>query len=373
MADLPSTSSLPSEPPLKAGNRALDYGIPRASFAGSEKLIDILKTLAWVAPLTILIWIYAEREQALTQPNVSIPIEVRTTDGGRIIILKAPADRNVTATLSGPRTLVEQVIRDLQSGNPEHAAVQINIDASKLPRGESSLETARYIASIPRFKRAGVSVTEISPPTLRVDIDDFELQSLDVKSPPNIPNVQEVRFIPSKVTVTAPSRVFKDADVSKLFVIADFSKLGVLGQPGPHVVPGVPISIMFKGEQIKIEPQTVTASFEVKKPEVEMDLESIVIFAGDVPFPIFNKYVIDCKPQTVPRIRVAGPEDQINLLKNNEFKPKAILDITAEDIDPAAGPVHKKRLTFKLPKDVRVVSDPDRYTVDLTLTPIADK
>ena len=367
MADLPATSPLPSEQPSKPGVRTLDYGTPRAGFPGSEKLIDILKTLAWVAPLTILIWIYAEREQALSQPNVSISIEVRTTDGSRIITLKAPADRNVTATLSGPRTLVERIIHDLQSGSPDHAALQIYIDPGKLPRGESSLETARYIANNPLFKGQGISVKEISPPTLRVDIDDFETQSLEVKSPPNIQNVQEVRFIPSKVTVRAPGRVFKDADASKLYVVADFSKLGLLDQPGRHVVPGVPVSLAFRGESFNIDPQTVTASFEVKKPEAEMDLESIAIFT-DAPLPIFNGYRLDFKPLTVPRIHVMGPQDQIDQLKNNEFKPRAILDIAPEDTDQAAGAVHKKRLHFILPKDVRVVSDPDGYTVDFTLT-----
>lgn len=368
MADLPSTSSLPSEPPRKAGNRTLDYGIPRASFPGSEKLIDILKTLAWVAPLTILIWIYAEREQALTQPNVAIPIEVRTTDGGRIIILKAPADRNVTATLSGPRTLVEQVIRDLQSGNPEHAAVQINIDASKLPRGESSLETARYIANNSRFLRSGISVTQISPPTLRVDIDDFETHSVDVKLPPNLPNVQEVRFIPSKVNLTAPSQVFKNTDLSKLFVVADFSKLGVLEQPGQHVVPGVPVAVSVKSELFKIEPQIVTASFEVKKPKGELDLVSIFIEIKDT-IPIRNGYRVEgLKPQTIPRIHVVGPLDQIELLKN-EITVSAVLNLTPKDID---GAVHRKQVQFNgLPKDVYVDSDPETYTVEYFLTPIS--
>ena len=365
MADLTPISPLPTEPARKAGLGTLDYGTPRSRFPGSEKLIDIFKTLAWVAPLTILIWIYAEREQARTEPNVSIPIEVRTTDGSRIITLKAPADRNVTATLSGPRTLVDRVMHELQSGNPDQA-LRIYVDP-KLPRGESSLETSRYIVNNPLFTRQGISVTQIVPATLQVDLDDFEIQSLDVKQPPNIANVQEVRFIPSKINVRAPGRVFKETDPSKLFVIADFSKLTSLNQPGPHEVSGVPVFTAFKGEQITVEPQTITVSFEVKKPEAEMDLESIAIFA-DAPLPIHNGYRLDFKPLTVPRIHVVGPQDQIDQLKNNEFKPKAHLDLTPEDIDQAGGAARKKRLYFTLPKDVRVVSEPEAYTVDFTLT-----
>lgn len=330
--------------------------------------MDVFKTFATVTTLTILIWIYAEREQARTQPDVSIPIEVRATDGTRLISLRAPADGNVTATLSGPRTVVDSVVADLRSRSPEHAAVQLYIDTSKLPRGESSLETARYIASNSLFTRQGISVSGISPPTLRIDVDDFETRSLEVTPPLNIQNIQNIQFTPSRVSVKAPGRVFKDVEVSKLIVIADFSKLGEIDQPGRHVVPGVPVTIMFKGEAVTIEPQTVTAAFDVKKPEVEMELESIAIFTN-VPLPIINGYGVECRPLTIPRIRVAGPQDQIDLLKNNEFKPKAILDLLPEDTDQSVK--HRKPVHFILPKDVRVMSEPESYTVDFTLVPKA--
>src|SRR5690242_1264927 len=45
-----------------------------------ESLFNFAKTMAWVVPLTILIWVYAEREQRDTDPGVTFPIDVRSSD-----------------------------------------------------------------------------------------------------------------------------------------------------------------------------------------------------------------------------------------------------------------------------------------------------
>src|SRR5436305_9069569 len=44
-----------------------------------DQIASGLRSLLWVAPLTVLIWIYAEREQTTNAP-VNIPIEVVSTD-----------------------------------------------------------------------------------------------------------------------------------------------------------------------------------------------------------------------------------------------------------------------------------------------------
>ena len=62
-----------------------------------EAVISNLKTLAWVVPLTLLIWIYAEREQVGTQKDVSVPFEL-ATDPSRFVSLadtRPPQDKNL--------------------------------------------------------------------------------------------------------------------------------------------------------------------------------------------------------------------------------------------------------------------------------------
>src|SRR5215208_2440283 len=65
-----------------------------------ENLIAGLKTFSWLAPLTLLIWIYAEREQVDRLENQTIPIEVRSNDPNLFVQLQMGEnkdDKNVVA------------------------------------------------------------------------------------------------------------------------------------------------------------------------------------------------------------------------------------------------------------------------------------
>ena len=53
-----------------------------------DQLASGLRSLLWVAPLTVLIWIYAEREQIITTDTpLYIPIQVVSTDPDRVVTL----------------------------------------------------------------------------------------------------------------------------------------------------------------------------------------------------------------------------------------------------------------------------------------------
>ena len=73
----------------------LDYASSLRRWSGRmftlENLSSGLKTFMWVAPLTILIWVYAEREQVV-QKEVTLPIAVKSTDPKLIVSLR-PATR----------------------------------------------------------------------------------------------------------------------------------------------------------------------------------------------------------------------------------------------------------------------------------------
>src|SRR4051812_28677703 len=45
-----------------------------------DQLAAGVKQLMWVAPLTLLIWVYADREQQVPARGVLVPVEVRSTD-----------------------------------------------------------------------------------------------------------------------------------------------------------------------------------------------------------------------------------------------------------------------------------------------------
>jgi hypothetical protein len=336
-----------------------------------DRAIDFAKTFAWVAPFTILIWIYAEREQ-ITQQGVPFPIEVRAADGSRIVTLKDPSDHNIIVNLTGPRTTLDRV-RDFQIGGPNGAPLQIYLeDARKLPKGEYTFSAARYIANNPIFTRMGISVKDINPSVLRVVIDDLETRELTVKAPANIPNLQDVSFIPATVKVRAPSRVFEEADPSRLFVEADLLKQDILKQPGHHDVQGIAITPAFKGEQINLDPRTIAASIEIKKIEAEWTLESVPVWPFAPP-KLSDRYKVVYKSSTIPNVHVVGPPDKIEALKNGDYRVVAQLEITDED-EQSPTKDRRKRLRFtNLPPGVAVTNDPEQYTITYSLVDRANE
>jgi hypothetical protein len=369
--ELPSSASI--APDGRRGRRLspLDYAPPEKLPHFLKKTLDGLKTLAWVAPLTILIWIYAEREQSIPVTNVTFPIEVRVSDSNRLVTLKDPADHNVVATLSGPRSAVDRAIHDLQAGGSDRALVQIDVDPKRTrPRGEFNLSSGDVIANHPFFVRQGISVRDVSPTSLRVEIDDYEIQEVPVRLPDNLPTVKDVRFVPRVVKVRAPSSVWqamKQAN-KEPYAIGDISKLAEINQPGPHAgVNFVPVIWPSPQEHVTIVPRTVQATFEVQRQEKKAQLPSVPVYTKAPPS-FDDKYKVELQlpggAKTLSQVPVVGPPDTIDKLLNGELTATA-------DIQPALtgapGTTRTAAVKFDLPDGVRFDGDPEKFQVPYTL------
>src|SRR5436190_9802372 len=135
-------------PPLRLGERLL------RRLPSGEQLASFFKQLVWVAPLTLLIWVYAEREQEVTLPGVTIPIDVRTNDHGRTVRLRRPDDKLIVVELKGSRSSMDRV-RELLRPTDKGAPIQITVD-QKLAVGGKDLQTVNEIANHPIFVNNGI-------------------------------------------------------------------------------------------------------------------------------------------------------------------------------------------------------------------------
>jgi hypothetical protein len=373
--ELPSSTSIAPDGRRSKSISPLEYAPPfknpsRRYLVFFQKALDGLKTLAWVAPLTILIWIYAEREQSIPVTNVTFPIEVRVSDNNRLVTLKDPADHNVVATLSGPRSAVDRAIHDLQAGGSDRALVQIDVDPRRTrPRGEFNLSSGDVIANNLFFVRQGISVRDVSPTNLRVEIDDYEIQEVPVRPPDNLPTVKDVRFAPGAVKVKAPSSVWRAIEQGnkKPYVIGDLSKLAESAQPGPHTVKFVPVIWPGAREHVTIARPTIEATFEVQRQEKKAQLPSVPVYTKGPPS-FDDKYKVELQlpggAKTLSQVPVVGPPDTIDKLLNGELTATA-------DIQPALtgapGTTRTAAVKFDLPDGVRFDGDPEKFQVPYTL------
>src|SRR5262245_38902503 len=129
-----------------------------------ENFISGLKTFAWVAPLTILIWVYAEREQVVVR-ETTIPIAVKSTDPNRIVSLR-PGDESIVASIEGPRLAVDRV-SELVTTPGKGPVVQIEFDGRGYKSGEwAPFDTEKYVGDNPIFKNRGLTVRDCKPRTI---------------------------------------------------------------------------------------------------------------------------------------------------------------------------------------------------------------
>src|SRR3954469_15068187 len=85
-----------------------------------EQLVSSLKSLLWVAPLTLLIWIYAEREQQKDQ-GATFQVEDHSdspSEGEQIADQGGAQAATVSAVLDGHKARLGELMENLRAGAP---------------------------------------------------------------------------------------------------------------------------------------------------------------------------------------------------------------------------------------------------------------
>lgn len=343
-----------------------DAGRWIARATSPPRIIEALKTLSWLAPLTLLIWIYAEREQ-IDSIDQSIPIEVRSDDPNRFVTLRMP-DKNVVAQLSGPRARLEEIRRQVQPQG-DRPSVIITIDPNLPPQDVHQLDTAQQLSRNPIFVRSGITVGNCKPARLPVYVDEFVERELDVQAPAGATNIVGAPiFDPRRVKVRAPKSYFAEAErLGPLVVEAELASTELLDKPGPHEA-SVPVSCprLRQDRNVTYTPNKVTAAFEVRQADVKYTIPSMAVFVAG-PQNLLSQYRVDCAP-SVANVTVIGPPDKIELLQREDFpKPKAVLEVSGDDL-PADVPRPPRRLIYRgLPEGVRVSPADEQRALEFTL------
>ncbi len=333
-----------------------------------QENISRLKTLAWVAPLTFLIWVYARQEQIVKESNITFPIEVKSNDPNRVVTLVYPADKNLVAELEGPRAQLEDVKRKLWPKGGL-ASVQIDVDTSRL--GEYQISALPQLQSNPIF--SGITIDGCQPVSLGVRIDQIVTRMVPVEAPPGLASVQSVRFDPPMVEVRAPESALKQAEQNhQLVVYANLSGLPVLKQPGQHEMELGLTSPIQSEENVSLSPGTVRAILQVRQADETLMISSMPIWAAG-PADLWGRYkVVFSLPQPfLTNVMVIGPHDKIELLNKQgvNSKCKAYIDVTTDDLP--VGQTHTRRVRFDLPEGIRVAPASAGIQVDFKLAEAA--
>ncbi|HEV2294358.1 MAG TPA: hypothetical protein VGR35_10910 [Tepidisphaeraceae bacterium] len=342
-----------------------------------EKMIEMLKQLLWVVPLTLLIWVYAEREQVTKEQNETIPFELVSADPDRLVTLKPPQDSNLVVELEGPRARVQSVLQRLRGGAfPQ--GLRIQVDPALNPNQDHQLPTISLIANHELFRHNGITVTRTQPDTIDVRVDQIVEREARVEPAPGTANVLEsTTFEPATVKVRGPLNVLEPASEGgggnprPLVVYAHIPET-LLASPGSRDAEGLELSLpppLARDARISIIPSKVDATLQVRAADEVWEMQAMTVTL-DQPKTVAEKYTVEY-PTSLPGVRLIGPKDVIEEMKKPEGpKPYAQLRVTSED----AGPGEKRRtLRFvDLPDRVRVHDADRQRTIAFRLIPRSD-
>jgi len=348
----------------------------RGYLPSREQIVNFLKNLVWVAPLTLLIWIYAEREQSVAVSGLVFPIEVHTSDD-RIVKLRGPNDKNVVLELSGPRVKVDHVRELLQARPDGSTGIQIFVDPKIGAGGQPSSElgTVEQLNNLAVFKNNGITVKSAQPPYLVVDIDTYETRDLPVKAPPEIAGFlgDLTHFVPDTIQVRAPSH---DFEISKsLFVYAELAKHEeIKTKTGPYSLDNVPVywppdgNAPGRRENVTYTPRLVSAKLDVKPRDVTYEIPTVPIYK-ETPQDFEKRFYVDFRP-TIANVGVMGPPEPIEAIRKGDFKVRARLELTT--LDNRLDIPETRALQLDLPPGVTLTKDGREHaTTTFTLRDIS--
>jgi hypothetical protein len=329
-------------------------------------LRESIKTLLIVSSLTILIWVWAETQQMLQQVPISgVELKLTTSDRERILSLHDSGNPVVTLKVTGPKTGVAKVTEELTRTVPNFKEIDLG---RNLPVGTRTFSLLDRIKDLQLFKDNGVSVTDVSPSSVTVDIDSVATVYVDVLPPPQVADkLQTYGFEPAKVHVRGPSSLIDD----RTPVYADLESAEALKTPGQKELPSVRLFTRLPDRAgIQIDPPAVRAILEVKGDETAK-WDTMTVFVSG-PQSLLDKYVVkfDDDKNFIRDVTFIGPKDIIEELKKpkpNTPQPTPVLMIDSSD--ERAGARRKRLIYVNLPKGVRPSNDTERIEVGYHLEP----
>lgn len=337
-----------------------------------ENIISNLKTLAWVVPLTLLIWIWAEREQVQPAKDVSVPFELTSSDPNRIVSLKPPQDKNLVLELQGPQGRLQELLSRLRAGTmPE--GLKVDVPTSYQVNQDWTLDTLPLVRGQKIFADYGVTVLGVQPTRIEVAIDQLVEREARVVTTPTIKNV-DATFDPPTVKVRGPMRLLNRAlqapaahdDSGRLVIYGDVRTTPQGHHDEEDVLLTRPSELQDDRVAL-IAPKKIHASVDVRQADKTARIPSMTVTV-DCPDSLLDKYkVVWDRQPVIQNITVTGPPDLIDALQRQDFEPKPKARVVVTQQDAAGGDMRTKVVQYDLPKGVEVSDEDKKRTVSFKL------
>lgn len=324
-----------------------------------QRSTEILRTLVVVIPLTVLIWVYAERAQ-ITQDSVDLSMGATLTDPALEAAIVDPASSPIKLTLQGSRVSIEALKNELKHKSMD-GKLNLSLPANFSHVGQQNADVALTLNSDPIIKDSGVFITMAEPTYVRVAVSKIISWDVAVALPPDMPVLlQNVVFDPPRVTVRGPQPAMETAYQSD----SRTATVDLSNQPAALAGTGtqtITVSLRAPADtRLTMSPQQVRMTFEVGTREREFTVPSVPIVVQKLLSHERDQVSVKGSP-VVQNVRVRGPANLVSKLEgdNPSIRPTAVLRVRPEDAGQSD--LHRDVDFIGLPTEVKVIGT---YGVD---------
>ena len=358
----PKPPTLPPRPPsslrARAGARTQRAARGVREFMRPERLREFGKTLTLVAPLTLLIWIWAEREQTVgskeNPEKQTFQLAVQPTGVGRAVSLAAGQNNTITVGFSGPRVGSDGMKAALLD-HPEDRVMKIDVPDTYEPGSEYRVTIDPTLLNKQKiFSDNGLYVFAAEPAFVQVFVDRQVEREVPVTLPPELSEgVASMQCDPSTVKITGPERLIKQLDVSgALKAEIDIASLAELRKNPGKPLEKIPLRPIENAPGVKFSTSTIARATLTLSQEEQGDLPFLVV---NVSKPQFLNVVVNVTPETLKNVRVIGPSDVLKQLHDEKIVPKPYAELLILREDIGSKGATRVPTIRELPPGVRVV------------------
>jgi len=340
------------------------WGRINPKIASRQRTKEILSTLVIVVPLTLLIWIYAERAQDV-KDTVEITPKVVMTEPTLIATVVSPASGALALDVEGPNALIGQLKTQLAERAMENA-LTLTLPPALTHVGQQNVDIANTLNNDPLFLNSGVTITKATPPFMTVTVDPLASPSVPVALPPDLASsLQNVTFDPPTVIVRGPKPRVEAQFPGNTPVLVDVANQAAQFTGGGTRTIELPLVALPQDSHLTMSPQKVKMTFEVGTRDREVTIRNPIKIVVQKPLSLERYQVILKSNPVINNVIIRGPANVVSKFEDSSAVAglTAVLPIQLGD----EGQTDRQRAVQieGLPAGVRLVGAPPNLDFDV--------
>jgi catabolite regulation protein CreA len=289
---------------------------------------QFIKTIFVVTIVTCIVWLYAESENVKAQ---ALDVDIQfVAPPGRQLVIRPAQPRRVRLVMRCAASQFAEVERVARNGP---ILLDVRHDPADNDPREVIVLKDRLAKSAP-FSNLGISLTEVQPATLQINVEELQKVTLPVEVISNDVQVTAVAD-PAKVEIEVPASLVKALADGKVEARLDPKVLSRLPLNVPHTL-DVPLSppdwLRAAGVSVDLPSAKVTLKIGKQAERFIVPLVPVLVMGPPTELARFS-VVLGKDNLFLHDIALTGPSDAIDRIRKSEIRVTAYLPLTADELE----------------------------------------